>query len=383
MTTVPDSSELSSVPLSSVPLRSVLLAGGGSAGHVSPLLALADCLRRRDPGLRVTVLGTQEGLEQRLVPARGYDLRTIPKVAFPRRPSGALVRLPGALKLAVEAAGAAIDEAAPDVVVGFGGYVSTPAYLAARKRGVPIVVHEQNSKPGLANRVGARITPYVATTFASTSLPHATVLGMPLRREIAMLDRAASRAQGLAHFGLDDHRPTLLITGGSLGAQRLNAAFASRVGQLRARGIQVLHITGLGKEFVHDSRVSGPPYVVVAYVDRMDLAYAVADLVVARSGANTVCELTAVGLPAVYVPLPIGNGEQRFNATDVVAAGGGILVDDSGLTPQWIDAALLPVVTDGPRIARMAVAAASIGERAADERLADLVVAAAASRGSL
>jgi UDP-N-acetylglucosamine--N-acetylmuramyl-(pentapeptide) pyrophosphoryl-undecaprenol N-acetylglucosamine transferase len=115
----------------------------------------------------------------------------------------------------------------------------------------------------------------------------------------------------------------------------------------------------------------------------MDLAYAVADLVVARSGANTVCELTAVGLPAVYVPLPIGNGEQRFNATDVVAAGGGILVDDSGLTPQWIDAALLPVVTDGPRIARMAVAAASIGERAADERLADLVVAAAASRGSL
>ncbi|HEX7535639.1 MAG TPA: undecaprenyldiphospho-muramoylpentapeptide beta-N-acetylglucosaminyltransferase [Dermatophilaceae bacterium] len=382
MTTDPDPSELSSVPLSSVPLRSVLLAGGGSAGHVSPLLALADCLRRRDPGLRVTVLGTQEGLEQRLVPARGYDLRTIPKVAFPRRPSGALVRLPGALKVAVEAAGAAIDEAAPDVVVGFGGYVSTPAYLAARKRGIPIVVHEQNSKPGLANRVGARITPYVATTFASTSLPHATVLGMPLRREIATLNRAASRAQGLAHFGLDDHRPTLLITGGSLGAQRLNAAFASRVGQLRARGIQVLHITGLGKEFVHDSRVAGPPYVVVAYVDRMDLAYAVADLVVARSGANTVCELTAVGLPAVYVPLPIGNGEQRFNATDVVAAGGGILVDDSGLTPQWIDAALLPVVTDGPRIARMAVAAASIGERAADERLADLVVVAAASRES-
>lgn len=213
MTTGSDPSELSSVPLSSVPsssvpLRSVLLAGGGSAGHVSPLLALADCLRRRDPGLRVTVLGTQEGLEQRLVPARGYDLRTIPKVAFPRRPSGALVRLPGALKVAVEAAGAAIDEAAPDVVVGFGGYVSTPAYLAARKRGIPIVVHEQNSKPGLANRVGARISPYVATTFASTSLPHATVLGMPLRREIATLDRAASRAQGLAHFGLDDHRPT-------------------------------------------------------------------------------------------------------------------------------------------------------------------------------
>ena len=366
---------------SSVPLRSVLLAGGGSAGHVSPLLALADCLRRRDPDMRVTALGTQKGLEQRLVPARGYDLRTIPKVAFPRRPSGALVRLPRALRAAVEAAGAAIDETAPDVVVGFGGYVSTPAYLAARRRGIPIVVHEQNARPGLANRLGARMTPYVATTFAATSLAHARVIGMPLRREIALLDRPATRTQALAHFGLDDHHPTLLITGGSLGAQRLNAAFASRVDSLRAHGIQVLHVTGLGKEFVHDSSVAGPPYVVAGYVDRMDLAYAAADLVVARAGANTVCELTAVGLPAVYVPLPIGNGEQRLNATDVIAVGGGILVDDSDLTPQWVDRVLVPLLTDGVRIAQMADASATIGEPEADERLADLVAVAANSRG--
>ena len=363
-------------------LTSVLLAGGGSAGHVSPLLALADCLRRRDPDLRITALGTQEGLEQRLVPARGYDLRTIPKVAFPRRFGGALVRLPGALKAAVDAAGAAIDETGAEVVVGFGGYVSAPAYLAARKRKIPIVVHEQNARPGLANRLGARMTPYVATTFASTSLPHATVIGMPLRREIALLDRAVNRLEGLAHFGLDDRRPTLLITGGSLGAQRLNTAFASRVEELRSHGIQVLHLSGHGKEFVHDSTVVGPPYVVVAYADRMDLAYAAADLVVARAGANTVCELTAVGLPAVYVPLPIGNGEQRFNAADVVAAGGGFLVDDSSLTPEWIDETLVPLVTDGPRVREMAGAAATIGEREADERLADLVAVAADSRGA-
>ena len=365
-----------------VRLSSVLLAGGGSAGHVSPLLALADCLRRRDPDTRVTALGTEKGLEQRLVPARGYDLRAIPKVAFPRRPGGALVRLPGALKAAVGAAGAVIDEISPDVVVGFGGYVSTPAYLAARRRGIPIVVHEQNARPGLANRLGARMTPYVATTFASTSLPHARVVGMPLRREIATLDRVASRAQALTHFGLDDHHPTLLITGGSLGAQRLNAAFASRVDSLRTHGIQVLHITGLGKEFAHESRVDGPPYVVAGYVDRMDLAYSAADLVVARAGANTVCELTAVGLPAVYVPLPIGNGEQRLNATDVIAAGGGTLVDDSDLTPRWVDQILVPLMTDGRRTAEMATAAASIGERAADERLADLVEVAADSRGA-
>lgn len=363
-------------------LGSVLLAGGGSAGHVSPLLALADCLRRRDPGLRVTALGTRLGLEQRLVPARGYELRTVPKVAFPRRPGGALVRLPGALKAAVDAAGEAIDQTAPDVVVGFGGYVSTPAYLAARKRGIPIVVHEQNSRPGLANRLGARMTPYVATTFASTSLAHAIVIGMPLRREIAQLDRGARRSEALAYFGLADHRPTVLVTGGSLGAQRLNAAFASRVDSLRAHGIQVLHVSGLGKEFAHDSTMDGPPYLVAGYVDRMDLAYAAADLVVARSGANTVCELTAVGLPAVYVPLPIGNGEQRFNATDVVAAGGGILVDDLDLTPQWIDETLIPLAGDEARLARMAAASATIGVREADERLADLVMTAAGSGGA-
>jgi len=363
-------------------LTSVLLAGGGSAGHVSPLLALADCLRRRNPDIRITALGTMEGLEQRLVPARGYDLRTIPKVAFPRRPEAALVRLPGALKAAVDAAGAAVDEAGPDVVVGFGGYVSTPAYLAARRRRIPIVIHEQNARPGLANRLGARMTRFVATTFASTALPHATHIGMPLRREIALLDRAVNRAEGLAHFGLVDHRPTLLVTGGSLGAQRLNTAFQSRVDELRSHGIQVLHISGQGKEFVPGSTMAGPPYVVAAYADRMDLAYAAADLVVARAGANTVCELTAVGLPAVYVPLPIGNGEQRLNAGDVVAAGGGILVDDSSLTAEWIEDTLVPLVTDGPRIREMAVAAGTIGVREADERLADMVALAADSRGA-
>jgi len=363
-------------------LTSVLLAGGGSAGHVSPLLALADCLRRRDPDIRVTALGTHKGLEQRLVPARGYDLRIIPKVAFPRRPGVALVRLPGAIKAAVDAAGAAIDETKPEVVVGFGGYVSTPAYLAARRRKIPIVVHEQNAVPGLANRLGARMTPFVATAFASTALPHATLIGMPLRLEIALLDRAANRSAALAHFGLDDHRPTLLITGGSLGAERLNTAFASRVDELRSHGIQVLHISGQGKEFLPGPTMAGLPYVVVAYVDRMDLAYASADLVVARAGANTVCELTAVGLPAVYVPLPIGNGEQRLNAADVVAAGGGVLVDDSSLTPEWIDETLVRLVTDESRMRAMADAAAAIGEREADERLADLVVVAASSRGA-
>jgi UDP-N-acetylglucosamine--N-acetylmuramyl-(pentapeptide) pyrophosphoryl-undecaprenol N-acetylglucosamine transferase len=359
--------------------RSVLLAGGGTAGHVSPLLALADCLRRRDPEVAVAALGTEQGLESRLVPERGYPLHLVPKVPLPRRPSADLARLPGRLRGAVAAAERAIEETGAQVVVGFGGYVSTPAYLAARRRRVPIVVHEQNARAGLANRLGARMTPFVATTFPSTRLPHARPIGMPLRHEIAALDRAASRAEALAHFGLQETWPTLLVTGGSLGAQRLNGTFEARAAELSQSGLQVLHLTGAGKEFVPESVAHGAPYVVAPYTDRMDLAYAAADLVVARAGANTVCELTAVGLPAVYVPLPIGNGEQRFNAADVVAAGGGLLVDDAALTPQWVDATLLPLVGDHERLSAMAAAAAGAGERGADGLLADLVAEAFAS----
>lgn len=352
---------------------SVLLAGGGSAGHVSPLLALADCLRRRDPSLRITALGTEQGLEHRLVPQRGYPLLTVPKVAFPRRPGPAVAAFPRAFAAAIQAAGRAMDECGAGAVVGFGGYVSTPAYLAARRRRLPIVVHDANARAGLANRLGARLTKYVAITFSSTRLPHARLLGVPLRREITTLDRTARRVEAAAAFGLDPALPTILVTGGSLGAQRLNTAFAGAVPDVLAAGVQVLHVTGLGKEFVPESAAGEGRYVVVPYADRMELAYAAADLVVARAGANTVCELSAVGLPAVYVPLPIGNGEQRLNAADVVGAGGGILVEDALVTSDWVRATALPLVADRDRLAAMSLAASMTGRRDGDERLADLL----------
>lgn len=360
------------------PLRSVVFAGGGTAGHVSPLVATADALRRRVPDVHILCLGTAVGLEATLIPARGYDFAVIPKVPLPRKPSADLLRLPATLTAAVRTATAAIHTAQADVVVGFGGYVSTPAYLAARRLKVPIVIHEQNARAGLANRVGARLSTHVGTAFAGTVLPHAVKVGMPLRREIVQLDRGRSRAEALATFGLRADRPTILVTGGSLGAARLNGAFADRAAAITRAGIQVLHVTGLGKEFepVLDPE-SDARYVVLPYADRMDLAYAVADLVVARSGASTVCELTAVGLPAVYVPLPIGNGEQRLNAAEVVEAGGGLLVDDADLTPAWIEAHVVSLVTDRARLATMAQAAAGVGERNADELMVDMILAAA------
>lgn len=355
---------------------SVVLAGGGSAGHVSPMLALADALRLRDPDTAIVCLGTREGLESRLVPQRGYELAVIPKVPLPRRPSPDLLRVPGRLLAAIRAAEQTLDSAGADVVVGMGGYVSTPAYLAARRRGIPIVVHEQNARAGIANKVGARLTRHVATTFESTRLAHAVRVGMPLRREISTLDRAAGRGPARAHFGLTGGRPTLLVTGGSLGAQKINEAMAQAGPRLLAEGFDVLHLTGTGKAI--EAPAGGPgEYVVVEYTDRMDLAYAAADLVLCRSGANTVCELSTVGLPAIYVPLPIGNGEQRLNATDVVEAGGGLLVDNADVDGDRVVREVRPILADPLRLQRMARAAAAHGSGDADVRLADLVLEAA------
>jgi len=347
---------------------------------VSPLLAVADALRRRWPQTRLTALGTETGLEAWLVPEHGYELRFVPRVPMPRRVEPALLRLPAALLGAVRAAERAIVEREVDVVVGFGGYASAPAYLAGRRLRRPLVLHEQNARAGLANRLGARLTRYVATTFAGTALPHARLVGMPLRREIATLDRATHRPEGLAHFGLEAGRVTLLVTGGSLGAQRLNDAFAASSRALSEAGVQVLHVSGWGKDFTPAVAPSGARYVVVPYTERMELAYSVADLVVCRAGASTVCELTAVGLPAVYVPLPIGNGEQRFNAAEVIAAGGGRLLDDAAVTPDWVQRTLLALLGDRAQLAAMAAVAATVGQRHADERMVELIGEAASHR---
>ena len=357
---------------------SVVLAGGGTAGHVSPLLATAEALLRRDPATRITVLGTAEGLEARLVPEAGHELRVLPRVPLPRRASVDLLRVPGRLLGAVGTAVRVLADVDADVVVGFGGYVSTPAYLAARRARVPLVVHEQNALPGLANRVGARLTPWVTTTFASTPLRGARHVGLPLRAAVAGLDRAALRGQARAELGLDPDRTTLLVTGGSLGARRLNEVMPGAGADLAAAGVQVLHVSGRGKQVRAPVRAGGePPYVVVPYVDRMDLAYAASDAVLCRAGAGTVGELSALGIPAAYVPLPVGNGEQRRNAEPLVAAGGGLVVADADLTTAWVRGTLLPLLGDPARLATMAAAARAHGVLDAADRLADVVVRAA------
>ncbi|WP_433521914.1 undecaprenyldiphospho-muramoylpentapeptide beta-N-acetylglucosaminyltransferase [Nocardia pseudovaccinii] len=360
---------------------SVIVAGGGTAGHIEPALAVADALRRLDDSIRVTALGTERGLETKLVPERGYPLELIPPVPLPRKPSADLLRLPGRVRASVAKTRAVIDAVEADVIVGFGGYVALPAYLAAgrgalgRRRAVPVVVHEANAKAGIANKVGARRAARVLAAVPDSGLPKAEVIGIPVRGSITSLDRAALQAEARAHFGLPAEGPVLLVFGGSQGAVSLNKAISGAAPQLAAAGVSVLHAHGPKNTLeVAESDEGGARYIAVPYLSRMDLAYAAADAVVCRSGAMTVAEVSAVGLPAFYVPLPHGNGEQELNARPIVRQGGGRIVPDAELTPKYVIDEVIPLLTDHARLIEMSLSAAGAGHRDAADELARIVV---------
>ena len=353
------------MPASNEPLR-VVVAGGGTAGHIEPALAVAEALVERH-GAQVTALGTPRGLERDLVPARGFDLELIDPVPVPRRPSIDLLKLPFRVIRAVRQARGVLRDA--DALIGFGGYVSAPAYLAARSLGIPFFVHEANARAGLANKLGQRLGGTSYNAVPDSGMP-GEVVGIPVRASLRNADHADAAARARETWGLGT-RKTLLITGGSQGAVSLNKAVAGAVATLTEE-FQVLHAYG--------KRNTAPAphehYVALPYIDDMAAAYAVADLIVCRSGAMTVAEVTASGLPAVYVPLPHGNGEQALNATSVVNAGAARLVPDSELTSDRLVSEVTAILGDDEQLATMRAAARDHAAGEAAALLADAVAAA-------
>ncbi len=382
--------------------KHILLAGGGTAGHVNPLLAVADAIAARDPeDASIITLGTAVGLEADLVPQAGYRLETIEKVPFPRRPNKAALQFPFKWKRETAKVRQLIEDEHIDVVVGFGGYASAPAYAAAHRMGVPIVIHEQNARAGMANKLGAKWATFIGTAYDGTGLKaggegEIERVGLPLRPAIAQLaarmqtDRAQVRRDSARELGLDPDRPIIVVTGGSLGAVSLNRAVAQASGTL-ARDAQIVHLTGKGKidevrELVAqhageqvltglgDNAQPGRDYHVAQYLERIDKAFGCADLVICRSGAGSVSELAALGLPAVYVPLPIGNGEQRFNAQPVVQAGGGLLVDDRDFTAAWVESHVPQLLADPQTLQDYGRNAWQYGIRDAADRMAQRIL---------
>lgn len=360
-------------------MTTYLFAGGGTAGHVNPMIAMADALAERDATAKIIMLGTAEGLESRLVPQAGFELETIPKLPFPRRLNRDAVTFLFRWQRAVRRVRRLIEERKVDVVIGVGGYASAPAYAAARAARIPIVIHEANARPGLANRLGARWSRHVGVAIAGTQLPHAQLVGMPLRPEFESAAKVSDRATLRTSFGLDPERLTLVVTGGSLGARSINGAVSASAPELIEAGAQILHITGRQPAPIGSQN---PRHVVVEYCDRMRDALACADLVISRAGSSTVSELSALGVPAVLVPYPVGNGEQRFNALPLAEAGGALIVEDAHITPAWIRENVIDLLLNPDRLNAMRDASARLGIRDGRARMLDLIDEAVATRGA-
>ena len=382
--------------------KHIVLSGGGTAGHVNPLLAVAHVIRDLEPDADIAVVGTAVGLEHDLVPQAGFELETIEKVPFPRRPNKAALQFPAKWRAETAKVRDILTRHHAQVVVGFGGYTSAPVYAAAHKMGIPIAIHEQNARAGMANKLGARWASMIGAAYAQPGLKpckgvEVERVGLPLRPAIAQLasdlehDRIATRKAAAAQLGVDPNRPLVVVTGGSLGAVNVNRAVAASAKELLAHA-QVIHLTGKGKDDEVRSLVSvsageqvlgelgsdhasDGDYRVAPYLERIDLAFACADLIICRSGAGTVSELTALGLPAIYVPLPIGNGEQRFNAQPVVDAQGGLMVADADFTSEWVRNHVPKLLADPKTLSDYGANAWKYGIRDAAEVMARRVLA--------
>ena len=319
-------------------IKRIVFAGGGTAGHVEPALAVARAWRERHPEDPLLFLGTSTGLENTLVPSAGFELRIIPKVMMPRSLGVDLLRLPILLWRAVRAAKKVMKGA--DLLVGFGGYLSAPAYIAARIAHVPMVIHEANAKVGWANHLGSWFTQCLAIAhpIKSGRFAHARVTGMPLREDVKLAVRGSSpdwkgsRDRAKSQLGWDVDRPLILILGGSQGSAFINSQIAAALPALLERGIQLFHSVGAKNELPPSSAEYKP----VPYITDMALAYLASDLVIARSGAVTCAEVGALGRSALFIPLPVGNGEQARNADYLVEAGRAILVQQGDFSSDWL-----------------------------------------------
>ena len=316
----------------------IVFAGGGTAGHIEPALAVARLWRQNHPGDELQFIGTASGLENQLVPAAGFKLSHIPKVVIPRKLSPKLLKAPFTLSSSFLAARKLLNGA--DLLIGFGGYVSAPAYLAAKSLQIPFVVHEANARPGFANRLGARLSPYSAISqpVQSGALQKALVTGIPLREDVATAlmksadDWTGARAKAKSALGFSSTDPLVLAFFGSQGSVALNQVIAQSLPSLLANGSQLLHAVGKLNAL--------PPmqerYKSTAYIQDMAMAYLAADLIISRSGAISCSEVNALGKYALFIPLPIGNGEQRFNANSLVSQGRAEVIQQNQFTSAWL-----------------------------------------------
>ena len=350
-------------------MATVVLAGGGTAGHVEPALAVARHWKISHPHDRLTFLGTTTGLENTLVPAAHFELHLIPRVRISRTPSPSWIRIPFDLIVAVRESKKVIKNA--DVLIGFGGYVSAPAYIAAWLSRTPIVIHEANAKPGWANRLGAVFTQHLAVAHPveTGKFEDALLAGLPLRSDVAKVfnqsqsDWAGARLAAKVRLGFPSERPLIFVMGGSQGSVAINKVIETSVDMFNEQGLSLLHSVGK----LNSLPQARGGYQPVAYVEAMADAYLAADVIIGRSGAVTCSEFRALGRYALFVPLPIGNGEQFVNAASLVADNRAEVVHQKDFTPDFLKSHITGLLSKS--------ASAPIQGNGADMQSAEKIVA--------
>lgn len=360
--------------------RFAVIAGGGTAGHVHPGLAVARALVDRGHAAEeILYVGSERGIEHELVPPAGFDLVTLAGKGIPRSISVAALRAAGSLVRGVWQARGLLRRERPAVVLSLGGFAAVPCAVAARLRRTPVVIHEQNAVPGSANRLIARWARAAAVSFPDTPLPNAVMTGNPVRPEMLAVDRARDRAAARHKLDVADGNTLIVVTGGSLGALRINRAIIATAAAWAGRDDVVIHHV-IGHRDWDDlaadrARIGGViDYRPIEYEHDMPTVFAAADLVVSRAGASTTAELAVVGLPSVLVPLPGAPGDhQTANAQALVRAGGARLVPDAELDGDRLAAELERLVSGPGTLDEMSAAAATVGRREAADHVAQLL----------
>jgi UDP-N-acetylglucosamine--N-acetylmuramyl-(pentapeptide) pyrophosphoryl-undecaprenol N-acetylglucosamine transferase len=316
----------------------IIFAGGGTAGHIEPALAVARQWKKMHSDTQILFLGTSTGLENRLVPEAGFQLALITKVRISRKLSPSLLVTPFALIRSIAQSFSILKGA--DLLVGFGGYVSGPAYIGARLRRTPIVIHEANAHPGIANRLGAHFTSHTAVAYPVSrgKLSQALLAGLPLRPDVenafhgAESDWAKARREAKARSGFNTDKPLIFIFGGSQGSIAINSVIEGARSELTSQGLQVLHSVG-GNNPLPESDSN---YKAVSYITDMSSAYLAADLIISRSGAVSCAEINTLGRFALFIPLPVGNGEQELNAMSLVSESRAELIAQEKFSANWL-----------------------------------------------
>ncbi|MFF3755952.1 glycosyltransferase [Streptomyces sp. NPDC002185] len=364
---------------------SVVIGAGGTGGHIYPGLALAEALRRADPATVISFIGTERGLETTLIPAAGHRLHTVDMIPFDPALGAKRFLLPAALLRSGAQARQVLRTQKAHIVVGMGGYPSAPAIVGAKMAGLPSVIHESNAVPGRANQFAARLTPHLTVAFDGSRAhlsggERAQTVGMPIAASLAALDRPALREEARRAFSIPPGARVVLFNGGSLGAARLTAAAVGLAARWREReDVHLLIKTGPAAlaQARRDLVEAGVGAVAqaVPYLDRMDLSYAVADLVVCRAGSATIAELATTGVPAVLVPYPHAPGDhQTHNARVLSDAGAAHLLPDAETTPGRLAALIDPLLAHPSRLAVMGRAADPGNHARAADLLAETVI---------